>query len=48
MLNTQEWAIGDEATPLEAVIGFASLSGEETSADQLIEQAETLLEMQKG
>jgi len=48
MLNTQEWAIGDEASPLEAVIGFASLSGEETSADQLIEQAETLLEMQKG
>ncbi|NBC30200.1 MAG: diguanylate cyclase [Spirochaetes bacterium] len=47
MLNTQEWTVGDVTVPLEVAIGFASLSGDDMSATQLIEQAETLLEMQR-
>ncbi len=48
MVNAREWTVSDEATPVEVAIGFASHSGEDVSTGQLIEQAETLLDMQKG
>lgn len=46
-LNTGDWQIDGADVPLEAVIGFAVFSGEGQSPDQMLEQAENLLEMQK-
>jgi GGDEF domain-containing protein len=46
-INTGEWKIRGEPTPVEAAIGFSIFSGEGETADQLLEQAENLLEMQR-
>jgi GGDEF domain-containing protein len=48
LMNSADWTIGEEKTPLEVAIGYASYAGKESSIDQLIDQAETLLDMQKS
>ena len=45
-INEDTWQIQDAPVNLEAIIGFSVFSGEQ-SADQVLEQAENLLEMQK-
>lgn len=45
-MNEFQIGSGDHPLPLEAVIGFSSFAGNET-ADELIDRAENLLEMQK-
>jgi len=46
-INSGDWKVGGEPTQIEAVIGFSVYSGEGETTDQLLEQAENLLEMQK-
>jgi GGDEF domain-containing protein len=46
-INTGDWKILGEPAPVEAVIGFSIFSGGGATADQLLEQAENLLEMQR-
>jgi GGDEF domain-containing protein len=46
-INTGDWRINGEPAPIEAAIGFSVFSGGGETADQLLEQAENLLEMQK-
>lgn len=46
-LNTGKWQIDGNDVPLEAVIGFSVFSGEGQGPEQMLEQAENLLEMQK-
>ncbi|MBT3272780.1 MAG: diguanylate cyclase [Spirochaetales bacterium] len=45
-LNSGNWEIEGDAIPVEAVIGFSVFSGGDTP-DSLLEQAESLLEMQR-
>ena len=45
-LNSESWRLDEESIPLEAIIGFSVYSGS-GGPDQLLEQAEHLLEMQK-
>ena len=46
-LNTGDWHIDGNQVLLEAVIGFSVFAGGGDTPDQLLEQAENLLEMQK-
>ncbi len=46
-INSGDWKVKGEPAPIEVVIGFSVFSGEGETADQLLEQAESLLEMQK-
>lgn len=46
-INTGDWKIKGETVQIEAAIGFSVFSGEGETAEQLLEQAESLLEMQK-
>ena len=46
-LNAVKWEIEGTGIPVEAVIGFSVFSGGGDSPDQLLEQAESLLEMQR-
>ena len=46
-INAEAWDIEGGAVRLEAVIGFSVFAGEGESPDQILEQAESLLEMQK-
>ena len=46
-INSEDWKIKGEPAQIEAVIGFSVYSGEGETAEQLLEQAENLLEMQK-
>lgn len=46
-INTGNWEIEGAVVRVEAVIGFSVFSGEGQTADQVLEQAENLLEMQK-
>jgi GGDEF domain-containing protein len=45
--NSTEWKAGGERACLEVILGFATRSRAEQSADDLLEAAENLLEMQK-
>jgi GGDEF domain-containing protein len=47
-INAEDWEVGGGVVRLEAVIGFAVSAGEGESPDQVLEQAESLLEMQKA
>ena len=47
IINSGDWKLKGEPAPIEVVIGFSVFSGEGETADQLLEQAESLLEMQK-
>jgi GGDEF domain-containing protein len=46
-INSGDWKVQGEPAQIEAVIGFSVYSGEGETANQLLEQAESLLEMQK-
>ncbi len=46
-INQDSWQVQDTPVNLEAVIGFSVFSGEKQSAEEVLEQAERLLEMQK-
>jgi polysaccharide biosynthesis protein PelD len=46
-VNGHEWRCGDARVSIELVLGFAARSGGGQSADELMEAAERLLEMQK-
>jgi GGDEF domain-containing protein len=45
--NSTEWKAKEERVFLEIILGFAARAGAEQSADDLLEAAENLLEMQK-
>jgi GGDEF domain-containing protein len=47
-INAEDWEVDGGVVRLEAVIGFAVSAGEGESPDQVLEQAESLLEMQKA
>ena len=46
-VNTKEWEISGENVSLDVILGYASLSGEEQTAEDLLGVAENLVEMQK-
>ena len=46
-IHTGGFRIGTETVPLEVAIGFSVFAGEGETTEQLLEQAESLLEMQK-
>jgi polysaccharide biosynthesis protein PelD len=47
MVSSGEWLVEGKEVALEVVIGYAAYAGEEKSLDDLLKQAENLLEMQK-
>lgn len=46
-VNAKEWEINGESVSLDLILGYASLSGEEQTAKDLLGIAENLVEMQK-
>jgi len=46
-VNSTEWRVKEQRAYLEVTLGFAALSGAEQTADELLEAAQNLLEMQK-
>ncbi len=47
MITTTEWTINEQSVSIDAVVGYASLGDEKQTADDLLDNAEHLLEMQK-
>jgi diguanylate cyclase (GGDEF)-like protein len=46
-INGNEWSLNEQAVYLEVMIGYASLSEEQVEAEELLQIAENILEMQK-
>jgi len=46
-VNSTEWRVKEQRAYLEVTLGFAALSGAEQTADELLDAAQNLLEMQK-
>ncbi len=46
-LNGENWTIDDVSQPVEAVLGYAALGEKKMTADEMLEIADNLLEMQK-
>ncbi|MCD6122799.1 MAG: diguanylate cyclase [Spirochaetales bacterium] len=46
-VNTEEWEINGESVSVDLILGYASLSGEVQTAEDLLGIAENLIEMQK-
>lgn len=46
-VNATEWRVKEQRAYLEVILGFSALAGAEQTADELLEAAQNLLEMQK-
>jgi PleD family two-component response regulator len=46
-MNSTEWRVKEQRAWLEVVLGFSAFTGSQQTADELLEAAQGLLEMQK-
>ena len=46
-INQTNWEIDEKSVDLEMILGYSTLGKEEVGADDMLEVAENLLEMQK-